>query len=183
MEHCHLCGEEAVRRTVLPEHLEDLGGVKVRIKDTVMHEVCDACGDETTEIPDLAGLVKAVALARLLMPVRLSGKEIRFLRSALQMTGRAFAETLEVKPETVSRWENGENGAGAYVEKLLRHNLAAILYKDVPAFDYDPSVIARMKIVEFLPGIELPPFEMRRVLVKAPGNTGEDAWDVLAKAA
>jgi hypothetical protein len=41
----------------------------------------------------------------------------------------------------------------------MRHNLCALLYKDVLALDYDPSVILNMEFTDLEEGAELPTFE------------------------
>src|SRR3712207_2946722 len=56
-------------------------------------------------IPDLDGLLAAVAVIRILHPVRLSGREVRFLKRLLGKPGAALAGELGVEPAVVSRWE------------------------------------------------------------------------------
>ncbi|MFO1038269.1 MAG: hypothetical protein U1E45_15640 [Geminicoccaceae bacterium] len=143
MATCSACGEK-VRQVLLPEHEMDLGGVKVVLHDAVIEEVCDACGERAVVVPDLNGLIVSAAVARLLEPVRLRGREVRFVRKALGMNGRAFAKAMQIRPETLSRWEQGMQGVGGYAEQLLRHNACALLREQFPAVQYDPAAIAHM---------------------------------------
>ena len=179
---CTECGAAATKTTILPEYETDLGGLRVKLVNAVIREVCDACGDTTVEIPDLGGLARVAAIARALLPLRLNGGEVRFLRRALDMNGREFADAMELTPETVSRWENGGRGIGGYTEKLLRHNVCALLHSKTPAIVYDPVDITRMRIVNTPEGFALPPLEFRRVLVKDKRDT-EETWDQLPLAA
>ena len=78
-------------------------------------------------------MVKAAAMARALLPLKLSSDDITLMRKALEMTGREFAETMDITPETLSRWERDAQGVGGYGEKLLRHNVCTLLGGSVPA--------------------------------------------------
>ncbi len=173
---CTSCGGGTLKASVLPDYEADLGGIRVRLIHSVIREARDTRDDASIEIPGLEDLAKTVALARALIPVRLSGPEVRFLRRALDMTGREFAEAMDLTPETVSRWENGGRGVGGYSEKLLRHNVCALLHGDVRAIAYDPAEITRMKILDVADGFELPPLAFRRVVVKG-GFEAVEAWD------
>jgi transcriptional regulator with XRE-family HTH domain len=127
----------------------------------------------------MQGLVRATAVYRALDPVRLIGKEVRFMRRALDMTQTDFGKAMDLSPEHVSRWETGARGTGCASEKLVRHNLCALLYKDVLALDYDPSVIANMQFEDARDDAVREPMEMHRVLVKHDHHT-TNAWDVAA---
>ncbi|MSP00875.1 MAG: helix-turn-helix domain-containing protein [Acetobacteraceae bacterium] len=179
MTRCKACGEGTMTAALLPSYEMDLGGLTVRLVNTVIRDACDRCDEATIEVPDLEGLAKAAALARALTPFRLAGKEIRFLRRALDMTGREFAEAMELTPETVSRWETGLRGVGGDSEKLLRHNVCALLHRQVNAIAYEPAVITRMKILDVADGFEFPPLVFRRVVVKGTYEAVE-AWDRMA---
>ena len=181
MTTCPDCGGTAVT-TVLPTYATDLGGMRVRLVNAAIRETCGACGEATIEVPDLDGLARAAAMVRALLPLRMTGKDVRFLRRALDMSGREFAEAMELTPETVSRWENGLRGLGGYTDKLLRHNICALLHKDTPAIVYDPADITRMRIVDTPEDFALPPLEFRRVVMKDKQEAAE-AWDQLPLAA
>jgi putative zinc finger/helix-turn-helix YgiT family protein len=175
MEFCHSCGTRLVT-SVLPEHTEVLGGLTVVIRDAVLLHRCPDCGEEMTEIPEPQKLYQAVALARVMRPIQLNAKDVRFLRMVFDMTQAEFAEAMELAPETVSRWENGVRGVGGYAEKLLRYAAHARLHKAVPAAEYDPEDIAKMKIRQWPEGQSLPPLVVTRVIVKHD-HQREQSWD------
>jgi DNA-binding transcriptional regulator YiaG len=172
---CTKCNNGILERSVKPEYIEDLGGVVVNIQNAVVALRCGSCGDELTAIPDIDGLGRAAATARALCPVRLAGREVRFIRHAMDMTQKEFAATMELSPEHVSRWENDHNGIGGASEKLVRHNVCALLQK-AGACDYDPAEIASMQFVSLKDGETLPPIPMVRVRIRHR-NEKEDAWD------
>jgi DNA-binding transcriptional regulator YiaG len=183
MERCLSCGKECAETTILPEHTEDLGGVVVTLRNAVLVHHCRDCGEDLTEIPDMQQLVRAAALARAQIPVQFSGNDIRFFRRVFDMTQVEFATTMGLdSAETISRWENNVRGVGGYAEKLLRHGLCALLYKDVPAADYDPETVTRMRIRQLGPGEKLPPIVAERVLLKRDHQRAQ-SWDVPSLAA
>jgi len=174
---CGACGMGRLRAEVLPEYSETIGGLPVVIKNAVIREYCNECGDETFEMPDSQNLYKAIAMVRSLIPVQLSGEEVRFIRKALGMNGRQFAAAMDVSPEMISRWENGCPGTGSVTEKLLRHNACALLHKAVPTLRYDHAEIAHMQILRSdMVGIDSVVFE--RIAQRGIGS-GSDlrGWD------
>jgi transcriptional regulator with XRE-family HTH domain len=101
----------------------------------------------------------------------LSGKEVKFIRKALDMKQKDFAEAMDLSAEHVSRWENDHNGVGGASEKLVRHNVCALLSGG--AFTYDPKAIASMIFVPFPKG-GIEPIEMVRVRTAHRTNDEED---------
>jgi transcriptional regulator with XRE-family HTH domain len=124
----------------------------------------------------MKGLVNAAALVRVLNPVRLSGKEIKFIRRALGLTQKVFAARMDVAVETISRWENYITGCGGFTEKTLRHNACALLHPNAPAIDYDPIAITNMTLE---PQRAIEPVALERVRVKMPCQRFE-GWDQAA---
>jgi putative zinc finger/helix-turn-helix YgiT family protein len=167
-----------MERKVKPEHVEDLGGLVVKVLNAVVVQRCSTCGEEMVGIPDLQGLARAAAMARALNPARLSGKEARFIRRALDMTQKEFAEAMELSPEHVSRWENDHKGLGGAGEKLVRHNVCALLQKE-DVCEYDPKAIANM-VFEPFPDGGLPPVEMVRVRNQHRKEEDETMWSEAA---
>lgn len=108
---------------------------------------------------NLEGLIAAVAIARVAAAQELSGNEIRFLRKALGWSSRELAAKLEVRDETVSRWENEKEPIGATSEKLLRLIVAQFLGDKAPALDVDQKRIVSMRIREVPRGLKA--MEMR----------------------
>jgi len=176
MRRCSKC-KGLMERTVKAEHVEDLGGLVVKVKNAVVLQTC-SCGEEMTAIPDPEGLARAAAIARALNPVALAGKEIRFMRRVLDMTQKEFAEKMELTPETVSRWENDHNGIGGMSEKLVRHNICALLHRE-GMVDYDAKVIVNMHVTpQPKGGIE--PLGFVRVRVPAVADGEDVAWSEAA---
>jgi putative zinc finger/helix-turn-helix YgiT family protein len=183
MAPCVSCGKGRAETSILREHTEDLGGIVATLRNAVLVHRCADCGEELTEIPDMQDLVKAVALARAQIPVKLSGNDVRFLRRVFDMTQAEFAAAMGFdSAETISRWENNIRGIGANVEKLLRHNVCALLYKSVPAAEYDPETVARLRIRALCPAETLPPIVVDRVLIKRDRQRAQ-GWDALPIAA
>ncbi len=182
MHRCRKCGG-LMEKSIRAEHTEDLGGVVVKVLNAVQVLRCAKCGVEMVAIPDMDGLGRATAISRALNPVRLSGREVKFLRRVVDMTQVKFAEAMELTPESVSRWENDARGVGAACEKLVRHNICALLYKDAKGRPYDPAVITNMRIVELADGVVLPPIEMVRVRISTSTDAGADSWGEMALAA
>ena len=170
MPHCAKC-QRLMEKSVKSEHVEDLGGVVVKVLNAVVLHRCSQCGDEITGIPDVRGLAQAAAMARALNPARLEGKEVRFIRHALDMTQKDFAAAMDLSHEYVSRWENDHRGVGGASEKLVRHNACALLRRE-GACDYDPKAIATMQICVLPAGQTIPPIEMVRVRMSRSNEDG-----------
>jgi DNA-binding transcriptional regulator YiaG len=182
MHRCRKC-QGLMERSVRAEHTEDLGGVVVKVLNAVQVLRCDKCKTEMIAIPDLDGLARAAAISRALNPVRLSGREVKYMRRVLDLTQVKFAEAMELSAESVSRWENDARGVGGACEKLVRHNICALLYKDAKGRPYDPAVIANMRIVELPEGTVSPPIEMVRVRISTTTDVEGDSWGEMAAAA
>ena len=94
-----------------------------------------------------------------------AGKEVHFIRRALDQTQKDFAEAMDLSAEHVSRWENDHKGIGAASENLVRHNVCALLSEGC---EYDPKTIAKIPY----PDDGLPPTEMVRVRVPHRAKRG-----------
>lgn len=181
MSRCRECGGE-VRGTIIREHREDLLGVPVILMNSAVREVCVACRKEhAIVIPDMAGLIAAVAVTRAMKPWKLLGIDIRFMRKAIGLSGKVLAELLEVAPATVSRWENGKEVIGPTSEKLLRFVTAKLLEDKALAVDCDLRQILQMRIQsarlvnETLGNDDRMIFE--RVKVKIVNHKTSPQWD------
>ena len=71
-------------------------------------------------IPNLRGLIKCIAITRILNSRKLSGGEIRFVRKAFKLPSKHVAEMIGVTPEHLSRCESEERLLSAGAEKCLR---------------------------------------------------------------
>jgi hypothetical protein len=65
-------------------------------------------GKTVTSIIDLPGLITAVVQSRVLHPRKLSGPDLKYIRSALCLKSKELAAALDLSPEHYSRLENGE---------------------------------------------------------------------------
>jgi putative zinc finger/helix-turn-helix YgiT family protein len=167
------CKNGLLERSVKPEHVEDLGGLVVKVLHAVVVQRCSACGGEMIGIPDIQGLARAAAMTRAQSNERLTGKEVRFIRRALDMKQTEFAAAMDLSAEHVSRWENDHNGIGAASEKLVRHNVCALLSEG--SCEYDPKAIANMIFVPYPEG-GMAPIEMVRVRAPHRANVDDTMW-------
>jgi DNA-binding XRE family transcriptional regulator len=80
--------------------------------------VCTICGERTIAGPDLAGFDAAVAseIARTGIS---SPDALRFLRKSIAITAAELGALLELRPETISRIENGKMAADRRTLALL----------------------------------------------------------------
>jgi putative zinc finger/helix-turn-helix YgiT family protein len=93
-------------------------GIPMTLKDVELVK-CDDCGTEEPVIPNMNGLMHAVALAVITHERSLSGDEIRFLRKYLGLSTAEFMKLLHINQSTLSRWENGET-VGPQSDRLIR---------------------------------------------------------------
>jgi hypothetical protein len=78
----------------------------------------------------------------------------------------------------VSRWENDHNGVGGLSEKLVRHNVCALLHKE-GVCEYDPKDIVEMTFTE-PPKKGIAPIEMVRVRVMHRTDGEDGVWNEAA---
>jgi hypothetical protein len=180
METCVACGAPTDKVELLPTYDDDAVGIPVTLRNGVLRHNCDSCGFDGIEIIDSTGLTAAAAVARILLPVTLSGDEVRFLRKACEMNGKEFAEALHCDNAVLSRWENG-GGFGAVTERTIRNTVWGILYKRVPAIQIEPGHFERMKIYSLPEGHEPPRLTLERVRLKDTARQMKtDEWDIAA---
>jgi DNA-binding transcriptional regulator YiaG len=144
---CEICKKGELVKSTLPRVIEDLGGLKVELINSVYVFTCTDWSEQEVEIPAFENLVLTAAIVRALTPVKLTGQDLKFFRRALDMKQADFAAAMDITIETLSRWENAARGIAISSEKLMRHNVCALLHSKVP-FHFDPAVLVRMKLVE-----------------------------------
>lgn len=92
--------------------------------DNVYIEGLNPCtddeGDEIIAIPAVAQLHTAIAHGLVEKPFKLTGKELRFLRSEMGLTQVALGEILHVTGLTISRWEREECELDSNAETVVR---------------------------------------------------------------
>ncbi len=173
MGNCKQCGG-MTRRLSMGQFETDRMGIPLVLVESVDQETCDSCGARAHIIPDMAGLVAAVAMSLVLAPYKLNGREIRFLRKAAGWSSKELADRLDVAAESITRWEKGQ-AVGDSMERVLRMKLGGELHPRAPAIDYDPEDVLNMKIQPMRPA-NLEPRRFRRVLVKIPKQPMEPLW-------
>lgn len=75
---------------------------------------------ETVAIDDVDGLHALISNSIASAPGRLSGKEIRFLRTEMDMSQVNLATMLKVDAQTVARWEKGETEVPGPADGMVR---------------------------------------------------------------
>ncbi|MFZ3180901.1 MAG: helix-turn-helix domain-containing protein [Methylocystis silviterrae] len=80
-------------------------------------------------IPDLDGLLKTIAISRVLNSRKLTGQDIKFLRKAVGLKQKDLAKSIEMSPEHLSRCEAGALVMSPASEKLLRIYLIKAVIK------------------------------------------------------
>lgn len=139
---CPICGGD------LKEERQDrpyLKGAKlnVTLKDIQVF-TCQSCEEEFDSIPRMEELHKTLAIEMATQPNRLTGPEIRFLRTHLGWSGKDFAKTLGVTAESVSRWENDKEKMGTTSERLLR----VMVLRLKPVEEYPTEKIAELGLAD-----------------------------------
>ena len=71
-------------------------------------------------IEGVDGLHKALALALVMKPGKLSGAEARFLRKEMELSHSSLATSLGTSVQTVAAWEKGKAKISGPADKMLR---------------------------------------------------------------
>jgi transcriptional regulator with XRE-family HTH domain len=148
MTTCGKCGSEARLQPISRYQLkkETVGGMHVEVFEAVQILSCEKCGVLRTDIPNLPGLMSAVAVMRCNLEQKLNGREIRFLRKAMDNTAKELASHLDTTEETVSRWENDKQPISNPFERMLRVRVCREL-GDRTGIDWnDDHILYQLKI-------------------------------------
>lgn len=113
---------------------------------------CPRCKNIDPVIRSMNRLMQSLASGIAGKPCKLTGKEIRFLRKYLKMTGTEFAGVLGTDKSTVSKWENDEQAPGERADRLIR--AVALILGD--GLDEDTKKVVRQfpEIEEVIRDIE-----------------------------
>lgn len=84
---------------------------------------CSSCGMRYYGGPDLGTFDLAVAITLANAGVA-DPEALKFMRKVTGLNGKEFAELLEVRPETVSRWERHKRSIGRATYAIIRQLLA-----------------------------------------------------------
>lgn len=115
---CDMCG--AQMKSGRENYLYDESGLDSVTLMNVEVRRCPECGEYEVDIPNIDALHRLIARGVASKGSRLVPQEIRFLRKYLGFSGADFAKTLDVTPETVSRWETGKKQMSPVAERALR---------------------------------------------------------------
>ena len=116
----HELGAASVR-VVHEYNMDTLGApFQITLIDSVRVELDPVTGEEEISVPDVVGLINAVVRSRAEHPRKLNGKEIAFVRKALNVQAKLLASFLGMSPEHLSRCESGTKVMSVASEKLLR---------------------------------------------------------------
>lgn len=121
-------------RVVAEYNMDTLGApFQITLINSVQVELDPATGEEEVSVPDVVGLINAVVRSRVEHPRKLNGKEIAFVRKALNVQAKLLADFLGMSAEHLSRCEAGTKTMSAASEKLLR------LFAFLGTFTEDPA--------------------------------------------
>ena len=95
------------------------------------HFLSDDAGETCITIPNVNGLHQAIACGIIRRQSGMSGRELRFLRTAMGMTQAELAAMVHRENIAVSRWERGECPIDSNAEAVIRIYAAQKL--DLPA--------------------------------------------------
>jgi putative zinc finger/helix-turn-helix YgiT family protein len=97
--------------------------------------VCAACGESyfTDAAVSSFDLLVAVKLAQAGLT---DAESLKFMRKVTGLNGKEFAELLEVRPETVSRWEQDKRPIDRATYAIIRQLLADRLHGTTEMADY-----------------------------------------------
>jgi hypothetical protein len=93
---------------------------KVFLSNGVEEKISEVTRKIATEIVDLPGLIALTLQSRVLHPRKLSGDDLKYIRSALHMRSADVADVLDVSPEHYSRCEAGTKTLSTSSEKYFR---------------------------------------------------------------
>jgi len=166
MNVCAKCGASAtaLTRTRLATYNHTVLDMPVVLMNVVDRFSCK-CGHAVEVIPNHEGLIAAVALCRIMQPVKLNGNEIRLLRKTLGLKAIELAKRLDVSPETLSRWENDAEVIGNSSERSFRIRIAISLTPKAPAISLDMESLMTMEIMPIRP-VNWSPLWLEGVRVK-----------------
>jgi YgiT-type zinc finger domain-containing protein len=114
------CGNcEAVAAIVRRDYPFAEMGIPVVLENIEVIE-CSHCGSVEPIIPNIDGLMVALAAALICNPRKLDGDEVKFLRKYIGKSSMEFARFLHVNHTHLSKIENNKLEIGPRLDKLVR---------------------------------------------------------------
>jgi putative zinc finger/helix-turn-helix YgiT family protein len=147
---CRKCGKATLTKSTF--HAERKIGGQVFVADLPARE-CASCRERTISGPDLLAFDAAVA-AELARSAASSPDALKFLRKSMALTAAELGELLELRPETISRIENGK----------MRVDRRTVALLGALALDH---LSGRSETADRLRSLANPPKGRKRVEVKA----------------
>ena len=147
----HNCDHDYIDRKI-DRHTTNMFGIPLTLCDTATVKRCAHCNHELSKdvnIPYPKRLIAAAALYRCTLPTRLNGKEMKFVRKAINISAKDWAVRVSTDPSTLSRWESDSQAMSAAAEKLLRLTAIVELIEEAPAIDVNPKEISELKLEGF----------------------------------
>ncbi len=130
---CSNCGT-LVKPVICTHHYKESGLPNVYLQGVEVAD-CAACGNTDITIPHPRKVHRAITLAIAKSPARLTGRELRFLRTHLGYSGDQLAAYLHTDKTKISKWEKGEDRIGPSNDRLIRLLVAALdqdLVENIP---------------------------------------------------
>lgn len=121
---CAMCPNPKDLQPKFINHRYRESGLDNVILRGVAHFRCGQCGEEYYGFGDLEQLHNLIAKALVMKPSPLTGKELKFLRKRLGLSGAELARRIDIAHETLSRYENGKLSTPRSVELLVRYMCA-----------------------------------------------------------
>lgn len=108
------------RSLVAGPYRADAVGAPFKVYLTDGYTIRETLGEKIVTITDLPGLIATVVQRRVLHPRKLTGDELKFLRTALRVKSKTVAGAIDLSPEHYSRCEAGIKLLSPQTEKTLR---------------------------------------------------------------
>ncbi len=121
---CTTCGKFVALERRSYRYVES-GLTNVILQDIEMTD-CPHCGNSDLLLPRAGKIHRAIAQALANSPARLTGEQLRFLRTHIGMSGEEFSRYLHTDKTKISKWERGEDRIGPATDRLVRLVVAAI---------------------------------------------------------
>lgn len=104
--------------TAEPYHFTECGLDNVYLLNGFRYD--DTPQGRVVKIDDLDGLLRAIVEHLVFEKRTLKGREIRFLRTELNLSQRMLGTLLDVDEQTVARWEKGKTKIDGAAAKMIR---------------------------------------------------------------
>lgn len=176
---CSSCGGNLKSPAKAEKYIYNGFGFPVLLVNAASEATCECCGVSEYTVPNMPGLMAAVALQRVMLPYKFTGADIRFVRKAIgdNVSSATLAKYLVVTPETFSRWENDKLVISPTTEKLLRIVVGIMLKDKAPAMEFDVEDITDLQINSaWDPKEKIEQMAFELVRVRTPNKRVEEGY-------